>query len=495
MATVTPTPRQGLLGGVIVTLVAEGIALPAGLITAMVMTRGLGPEIYGRFTVVATTLAITEWLLIAVLARAVVKFVAEADDWRPVAGTSFRMYALSGLAIGAAFWALAGPIAAVLDDPILAGYFRLFAVQIPIFAAGAAGRNVLAGQARYREQAMASAVGWTGRVVFIVLFIQLGFGIEGAILGSVCGTLAGTVTAVALVGGALWGPGGLPVRQLLQLALPAFLAMLAARLLDQVGLIALQVLTDVEAEVGYYGAAMNVLLVTGVVGAAVTPVLISTVTAARYRDDREQVQLASTGAIRFGLALFPFAAIIAGASLELSTLLFGPDFQAAAGPMAALIVAAVARANIVIVSAVLIAVDRAWTSALIALPLPLVALAAQALVIPAYGGLGAAVVTMSVALAAAVVSVLVARRAIGAPAPVATVLRSAVLSALGYLLALGWATPGFFVLLKLGVLSAGILGAFLMSGELSAQELRTLGNTVLTGRRTPPARPRMPGPR
>ena len=63
------------------------VALPAGLITAIVLTRGLGPGPYGRFVVAATTVAIIEWLLIAVLARPGVKFVAEAEDWRPVAAS------------------------------------------------------------------------------------------------------------------------------------------------------------------------------------------------------------------------------------------------------------------------------------------------------------------------------------------------------------------------------------------------------------------------
>jgi len=488
------TRRQGLVGGVIVTLVAEGIALPAGLVTAMVMTRGLGPEIYGRFTVVASTLAITEWLLIAVFARAVVKFVAEADDWKPVAATSFRVYVISGLVIGTAFWTLAGSVAGLLGDALLADYFRMFAIQIPIFGVGAAGRNVLAGQARYREQALASAVGWLGRVGFIVLFIELGFGIEGAILGSISGTLSGSLTALILVGAPVWGRAGFPIRQLMQLALPAFLAMLAARLLDQVGLLALQVLAGTEAEVGYYGAAMNVFLLTGVVGAAVTPVLISTVTAARYRRDHDQVSQVSSGSVRFGLVLFPFAAIVAGAAHELAVLLFGPEFSFAAVPMAALIIAAAARALAVIVSALLIAVDRAWTSALIALPLPLLSVAVLVPVIPAFGAVGTALVTMAIAIAAAVVSIAVVRPIVGMPVPTSTLARCAVLSTVAFAASAAWPVPGLLVLVKVGLLALAVLVALLATGELSREEIQALRQMALpqTG---PPVQGPPTGPR
>ncbi len=486
-ATPSPTPRQGMLGGVFLTLVAEGIGLPAGLITAMVMTRGLGPGIYGRFMVVASTVAITEWLLIAVLARPIVKFVAEADDWRPVAATSFRVYVLSGLVIGGALWALAGPLAALLDDALLAGYFRLFAVQIPIFAAGAACRNVLAGQARYRQQAMASALGWVGRVLFIVLFLQLGFGIEGAILGSICGTLASALTALLLVGGAVWGQAGFPIRQLMQLALPTFLGLLFARLLDQAGLLTLQALGTAEADVGFYGAAMNVMLVTSVIAAGVTPVLISTLTAARRDSDHALIRQAATGAMRFGIALFPFAAIVAGSSGELAVLLFSRDFSATAPIMAALMVAAVARATVSMMGAVLVALDRAWASAFVVLPLPLLAVGAHVLLIPKYGGLGVALVTMTLAIAASVASVLIASRLVRAPVPLGTLMRSGAITTLAYALAAGWPTPGPLVLVKAGILALAVALAFAASGELTRHELAVLRETALAGRGRPAA--------
>jgi len=464
----------------LVTLIAEGIGLPAGLITAMVMTRGLGPEVYGHFTVVATTVAVTEWLLIAILTPAVVKFVAESHDWQPVAATAFRVYVLGGLVIGAALWALAGPLAAGLGSAPLAGYFRLFAVQVPLFAAGAAGRNVLAGRARYREQALSSAGSWTGRVVFIVLFVELGFGIEGAIVGSISGTLAGSAAALALAGRALWGRAGFAIRRLTRLAAPAFLTLLCARLLDQVGLLMLEVLTGGNV-VGYYGAAMNVMLLASVVGAAVTPVLISTVTAARFERDDDLARRAAVGALRFGLVLFPLAAVVAGSSVELAPLLFGPRFAPAAPIMAALMIAAVARANMSILGATLIAIDRAWTSAAIVVPLPAIAIAAHLVVIPRLGGLGAALVTMVAALGAAAMLGLVTWRVATVLPPLATVVRTGLLSAAAYTVAATWVTPGALALVKVGILGLGVVGALFVSGELSREELRVLRGSLPMG--------------
>lgn len=463
-----------MLQGVLLTLIAEGIALPAGLITAIVLTRGLGPESYGSYVVVATTVAMTEWLLIAVLARAVVKFVAEADDWRSVATTALHLYMLAGVALAAGFWLLAPLLATALRDPLLGEYFRLFAPQIAIFAVGAGCRNVLAGQARYREQAAASAVAWLGRLAFIVLFVKMGWGVEGAILGSVSGTLVGSLAAAALTRVPLIAASSFPAKKLMQLAIPAFIAMLAARLLDQVGLLALQVLATGDAEVGLYGAAMNVMLLTGVIAAAVSPVLISSISSARHGGNEEAVMKIASGTLRFGIALLPFAFIVVGASDEMVDLLFGPAFAGAAPLMALLIVAAVARAGIALTAALYIALGNAWIAAAVATPLPGVALVAHAILIPRLGAFGAAAVSAVVSLVGAAISLIVAARMTHGRLPMQTVARSTVLAGLAWAAAALWPTPGATVLLKAAVLVLAVVAGFLLTGELDREELAQL---------------------
>lgn len=474
MAAPNRSRREGILGGVMVTLVAEGIALPAGLITAAVMTRGLGPEIYGSFIVVATTVATLEWLLIAIYARAVVKFVAEAGDWPPVAATSFRAYVLSGLAIGGAIWLLAAPVAAALNDPTLATYFRMFAPQIPLFAVGAGCKGVLAGRGHYRAQAVASAIGWTARASFIVLLVGLGHGIQGAILGSITGTAVGALVALGLVGAAVWGRPGLPIRDLFQLALPAFFAMLFARLLDQVGIWSLEAFGTDAAEVGFYGAAMNVLMVTSMIAAAVTPALVSTLSAARHSGDHEGVERVSQGALRFGLVLFPFAAIVAGASGELVPMLFGGPFSPAAPLMALLIVGAIARANVVLIAAMLVSISRAWTAAAVAAPLPVLAVIAHSIVIPRFGAAGAARVSSTLAVVGAIASVAVFCWIASLRPPLGTILRSTAISAAAWSVAAVWSTPGALLFPKLALLSVAVALAFVATGELSRSELEAL---------------------
>lgn len=471
---VSRAQRQGLLGGATVTMLAESLALPAGIIIAGSLTRGLGPEIYGRFIVVATALGIAEWLLIAVFARAVVKFVAEADHWEGVGATAVRVYLATGALIGASFWIGADAFAALLKDPSLAELLQAFAPQIPIFAVSAAARNILAGRGRFQQQAYASAAAWTGRVVFIVGFVALGWGVHGAILGSICGTATGAIVSLLMVGPGLWTRPTLPVRKLVQLAVPVFVSMVSVRLLDQIGVFVLEAVGRQPEDVGFYGAAMNVFIVTTIVGAGMTPVLISSLSAARMAGGREAVQPLVAGASRFGVSLFPLAAIVAGAAGELAVFVFGEAFVPTGPLLSILVIAAFVRANISILSAVLIGLDRAWLVAAVAAPLPLIALLGHVFMVPEGGATAAALVTLGASLLGGL-AFLAATTVTGVfVVPWPTVGRAAVLTAVAFGLASSIPAPGAWVLLKTGVLTAAVAGAFVVTGELSPAELARL---------------------
>src|SRR6478736_2708577 len=119
MRTTPATTHFRLTGGVVLGFAAELILLPTGLVTAAVLTRTLGPRGYGVFSVAATFITWLSLTTTTLLARAAVKFVSEADDWRPVATGVLRWrLAIGGLA--ALVVALASlPIARVLGGTTL----------------------------------------------------------------------------------------------------------------------------------------------------------------------------------------------------------------------------------------------------------------------------------------------------------------------------------------------------------------------------------------
>jgi len=452
----------------------EGISLPLAIATAAVLTRGLGPEAYGRFTLAAMLVTTLEWILIAILANVVVKFVAEAVDWKPIAATAYRAYLFSGVALAAVLWLLAGWIAQWLKDPLLGPYLRLFALEIPLFGLFLACRNVLAGTGRYRQQAVMSAARWLGRAALIVLLIQMGWGVRGAILGSVGGVLIAWVVGQAFVGGATWGRAGFPVRQLVDLAVPVFLLMLTARLFDQFGMLMLYAMLGSSPEIGYYGAAQNVSMVTGVVAATVVPILISTLVAAVRGGDEAGAREVVARSVRASLALIAFAAIVPGSSAAVVELLFGADFLGAGPLLSWLVFVAVSLIIISVGIALLIARGRVLPAVVLTAPLLPLSLLGHYLLIPRLGALGAAIVTTVTAVLAAGICTAVALRVWQVRLPIGTLLRSVALGVAAYVAASVWPASGLLVVGKVAVLSVLVMVGFVVLGELSRAELADL---------------------
>src|SRR5687768_12023692 len=116
---------------------AEGLALPAGLMTAAVLGRALGPADYGVFAAATSLVLMLEWVSTSLFSRTSAKLIGEDEDWRPVGVMVLRWHVGIGLASGIGMYLLADPIAALLGDRSAVPLVRIFALQPPL-ACGAA---------------------------------------------------------------------------------------------------------------------------------------------------------------------------------------------------------------------------------------------------------------------------------------------------------------------------------------------------------------------
>ena len=465
-----PTTRHALVGTVRVVL-AESLLIPTGLLTAAYLARHLGPEGYGLFTLAAAVVAWVEWSLTALFGRASVKFVAEAADWRPIGATILSVYLAIALAGALALWLLAAPVAALLGKPVLAGYLRLFAVDIPLFSLAQAHRSILVGLGNFSERALAAAARWVSRLVLVVLLVELGLSIEGAILGSVGASLIELTVARVFVRPGLSVRMALPARKLLAYAGPLLLSALALRLYDKLDLVTLTALGGSAEQAGLYGAAQNLAILPGIFAAPFAPLLLSTLGRA-FRDGQGTLaQSIGRDAMRGVLLLVPFAGLVAGSAVEIVTLVFGPAFSAAAPLLSWLIFAAVALVQISIAMAILTAADRPGVTLAMTVPLPLLALSGYLVLIPQRGPAGAALVTAACAGLAALAAVFALHRVCRVLPSMGTVVRASLLCVGAYAIAALWATPGFLLLVKLPIIGIAILLGFRLFGEFSMVEL------------------------
>jgi len=464
-------PGRSILDGTIRNFLAEALIIPTGLFTVVFLTRRLGPEGYGLFSLVATIIAWLGWSVTSVFSRATVKFIGEAQEWQPVGNAVVRLHLVVSSGTALVLWLLAEPIARLLDEPGLSTYIRLFAIDIPFFSLGQAHRNILVGMGSFRQRALATTGRWIARMLFIVLFVELGLSVPGVILGCIGSSLVELALARRYIRPSLFQSSDFPVGRLWAYAAPLFLSTITLRSFDKLDLVMLKALGGTVAQVGIYSAAQNLSVVPGLFAMGFAPILLSTLSRMLRDGDSHAARAMSRNAMRMTLLMMPFAGFTAGAASEIVGLIFGAPFLPAAPLLSILIFGALAGLMISVTTAVLTAAGKpGWTFALTGPLLPL-ALVGHLLVIPRLGAIGASLVTTILACLCALATVLAVHQMWRVFPPAATLWRSALITALAYALAAYWPVPGFWLLIKLPAIVLVIGTSLLLLGEFSKDEM------------------------
>ena len=471
------SPGHHLVQGAVLVFLAEALLPLTGIVTASFLTRSLGAGNYGLLTLSATLIAWVEFAAVSLFARATIKIVGDARDWRPIGAAVLRLHVFVSMGALAVCWTLAKPCAALLGEPALAAYLALYALDLPIFALANCHRNILIGRGKFSERARASAGRWITRLVLIILLVELGLSVNGAILGSIGASLAELAIARYYIRPSWLGPT-VASASLWGYAVPIFLAAFLLRLLG-LDLLLLKILGASAAQVGIYGAAQNVALVMpGILGVSLAPLLLSTMTRVMREDGFPAARTLGRNAIRTVIAMLPLAVVAAAVSDEVAILLFGARF-AGAGPLLAILVfAGLAIMTINFLSAILIACGNpSWTLKLAAPLLP-VAVAGHLVAIPRFGSIGAASVTAIVACLGALAGVIAVRRRLQIEPAAATLFRSVLLSSMAYALVRFWPAHGLAAVGKMAVASILVLGGFVALGEFRQKELQFLRSII-----------------
>lgn len=454
--------------------VAEALMLPTGFLTVVFLTRQLGPEGYGIFALAATLITWIEWSISSIFSRPTIKFVGESSDWKAVATVvlrtqlGFSLLAALGLVITAPW------IASLLHEPVLTRLLWLFALEIPLFNLTQAHQNILTGLGQFTPRALASAIRWIARLLFIVCLVELGLSIPGAIVGSLAAMGLSLAVCRRYIHPPLWRSSNFPAKQLASYALPLFFASLAVRLYEKVDLVALKALGGTVEAAGFYAVAQNLALLGQLASPALVSVLLSTLSQLISQGNQPEAKSLIRSSLRIVLLQLPLAGLVVGSAPEIIQVLFGRQFAPAAPLFAVLILAAVAAVMVAATSAVLIASEKPQWTFVLAAPMPILALAGHWILIPRLGSLGAALVTLIVAVLGAITGVVAVHIRWQVLPPAGTLVRSCLVSLVAAWLAQTWTVPNIFLVLKLPVLGAAAVIALGLLGEFSSADLAVM---------------------
>jgi O-antigen/teichoic acid export membrane protein len=400
---------RGLAGDSALVLAGDVARRVLKLAATLVLTRGLGPGMFGSFSLGLSLHNLGQQTARFGLPQAAVKFVSHHDALddparvRGVAQAATVLSVLFGAIVGTAL-VLGAPWLAesIYDRPELTGLLRLFGAAVALSAPGAVLLGVLQGARRFAPMV---AIQSFAAPALLAGGYWLALRLEATPRSAATIFLAVAALQVLAAGAAVWwtvlrsaaGPAALQVRELLQFSLPMAVIDASAFGLRGLDIVLLGALLE-PVQVGIYAAAQPIALLVPFALAPVRMVFAPRIAAAHARE--------RTGQLRSALVMTTLWATLAGMALfgvlaafdEPVMRLLGREF--AAGAPVLLILAAGALVNCAVgaVGQVLIMTDRPWTVALDNLAVTALVAVGLPLAAPAGGAIAAAGV-MALALA------------------------------------------------------------------------------------------------
>jgi O-antigen/teichoic acid export membrane protein len=442
-----------------------------GIITAAFLTRRLGAEGYGLLVLSTTLFAWIELTINALFSRATITFVGQSTNWLPIGTTVIRLHLLAGIGGGLLLGLLAFPMALLFDEPVLAPYLALYALQVPISSLSQGHQNILIGIGGFREKALSNAGRWIARLALIVFLVELGLSVPGAILGSLGASVVELAITRRFIKPPFLGDIAVNTRPFFVLGILLGFSSLLIQIFSNLGVVMLKALGGALEEVGIYGAAQNLSIVPGLFGLSLSPLLLSIVSRLLAEGRSGQAKDMAVEAMRMVLGLLPFGALVAGSASEIVTWAFGSSFEAAAPILATLILGAIPFVMISIATVIATASGVPRLALYLSVFLVLVGMIANYALIPSFGASGAAVATTLSQVIGAVASASVVYGLWSILPPIGTFWRSVVISAFAYTAAVMWPASGILLLVKFAGIGTAILLAYLVLREFSAEEI------------------------
>jgi O-antigen/teichoic acid export membrane protein len=441
------------------------------LITTGFLTRQLGPQGYGLLALTLTTIIWIESAINSFFTKATIKFVGEADDWKPVGAMVIRLSLKIGIAAMVLVWILAGPLSSLFKEPDLAIYLRVCAIDIPLLCVGQAYRNVLIGMGNYRAGAAARAGRWLVRMALVMVLVQAGFSIAGALLGVIGSSLAELLLSRWYLGAGMFvkqAPMPLPIQRYGALL---FLSSICLIFFNGMDLFMLKILGGTAAQAGIYSAAQSLSLLPGLFSWTFSSLLLATLSRQLADSQRERARELARDAMRVTMLLLPVAAIIAGAAPEIVQVVFGAAFLPAGPLLALLIVGAVSNVMLMVSITIMTAAGLPARTIMFTAPLVLLALAGHLVLIPRFGQQGAALVTVVVSSLGAIAAGAGVYALWKVWPPVGTVIRSLAIGLVVGTVSLWWPTSGVLVFPKLVLLGFISVLGYWWIGEFRPGEI------------------------
>ena len=469
------SPAQGVLIGV----AGRGVYFAAGYLASIVLARRLGPAAYGIYGVILSVLVWLEQVGKFTFAPAVAKLIPERGaETRTLERTASSLNLIFFTVVFALLW-VAAPLLAGLFELGDQGtwWFRIAALDLPIFGWYAFNRGVLLGRREFFRAGVADALYSVMKFLGAVLILTFWVSVASALTVNILASAVAWLFLASRVSIALERPDAGEARSLVRLALPLGFYMVMLQTLGSLDLWLLKVLAPgtSDATIGLYVAARNVALVPSVIFMVVSDILLPSLSGALAARDTLLAHRYVQGGVRFlCLTLLPVCALFALGADQIMALLYSTTFQGGGPYLRIVIWYAAALPFVDLFASALNARGEPFLGGRALLVVMPGAIVVSALLIPSLGAAGAAAASAVIGAGAAIVLGALVYRRFGALLSRRTALKTAVALAV----MAGVASQVELEGLALAAAYAGCLGIYsgmlVLLGEVTRNELASL---------------------
>jgi stage V sporulation protein B len=466
-------PAKTRMGrGTLYLMIAQAVFLVGGYIIHFGLGRYLGPGSYGVFGVVLSLVVAVSVPLQSGLPQAAAKYISEDErQVGSVVGGSLRAQLLFSLVIFALYLGLAGPLAALLGDPTLAGYIRFSALLVPVQAIYAMYGGYLNGLRLFGRQAAVIVLPSIVKVMAVFALVFWGFSVNGAIggylLAAVIGLLMTRYYCRFLPGG-----GASDTRRLIRFAVPVVLFSMALTLLMSLDLLAVKAILGEDVKAGFYTSATTLAKVPYFILMGLGFTLLPAISRSTAAGDRELTASYISRSLRYMLLLLvPGTLLVSATARNLVTLVYSGRYAEAGPALSILIFGLAFLAVFYILTTIITASGRPAISFGIALVLVLLDLGLNILLIPIYQLAGAALATTITSAIGLLVSAGYVFRRSGTLVSPKSLARIVVASLAIYAVSLGFPISGLWLLVEYLVLFGLYFGILVLLREIGKEDL------------------------
>lgn len=479
---VTGAPQKSLVSNAGALLAAKVVFVLAGYAIYVSLSRLLPPAQFGTFLVVNSTVGVLNAMFVSGTIQTVSRFVAQGPQGAAATlGSALRLHALLAGVLAGGFFLAAPLIASVLNDAMLAPYLRVAAVIPFSYALYASMIGYANGLRQFHRQAAFDVCFSFAKVALVVGAAWMGYGAYGAV--------AGFATAAVIILIASWGViGRVALREDHSLAGPSTSTLLRfemavmghvglTNLLMQQDLLMVQGLTagdQASVAAAIYGSASKLAQIPYSVLVALNFLILPYVARLSTHATSAETAQYVKQALRLGATLSAGPAVVLMClSVPSISLVFGARYADAGPALEVLALGYVAFSVLTLAATIVNGTGRPGVSLTLAAGTALMQALLASVLIPTYGGTGAAVASSCAYLGGLGAAAIYLTRRFGPVIPWASLVRIAAASAGLFALA---ATPvaGLPVLLSAPLLGVVYLLVLMVLGEWTTQDIQAV---------------------